>query len=81
MNTVEMRTQAKQYIEQISPENLQFIADFLAFLAEKEKIQINQDNDDNQGLNALELAGDLVGCIEAPADLSTNKDYLKGFGK
>src|SRR4051812_24336095 len=27
------------------------------------------------------LAGDLVGCVEGPSDLSTNPHYLAGFGK
>jgi len=32
-------------------------------------------------LSALELAGDLVGCVEdAPEDLATNPEYMKGFG-
>jgi Arc/MetJ-type ribon-helix-helix transcriptional regulator len=32
-------------------------------------------------LSALELAGDLVGCVEGPGDLSTNPKYLEGFGE
>jgi hypothetical protein len=31
--------------------------------------------------SALALAGDLVGCLEGPGDLSTNKDYFKDFGR
>ena len=31
--------------------------------------------------SALALAGDLVGCLEGPPDLSTNKEYFKGFGR
>jgi len=31
--------------------------------------------------SALELAGDLVGCIEGPGDLSTNPKYMDGFGE
>ena len=76
-----MPTQVQQYIEQLSSENLQSAADFLAYLYAKDSQALNQINDDNKEQNALELAGDLVGCIDAPADLSTNKDYLKGFGK
>lgn len=33
------------------------------------------------GASALDLAGDLVGSVEGPGDLSCNKDYMKGFGK
>ena len=31
--------------------------------------------------SALELAGDLVGSLEGPSDLSTNKEYLRNFGR
>lgn len=31
--------------------------------------------------SALDLAGDLVGSIEGPGDLSTNPKYLEGLGK
>jgi metal-responsive CopG/Arc/MetJ family transcriptional regulator len=34
-----------------------------------------------QTISALELAGDLVGCSDGPHDLSTNPDYLKGYGQ
>ncbi|HPO15310.1 MAG TPA: CopG family transcriptional regulator [Candidatus Hydrogenedentes bacterium] len=30
--------------------------------------------------SCLDLADDLIGCVEGPADLSTNKEYIKGFG-
>ena len=29
----------------------------------------------------LEAAGDLIGCVEGPGDLSTNPKYMEGFGK
>ncbi|MFL6194742.1 MAG: ribbon-helix-helix protein, CopG family [Thermoanaerobaculia bacterium] len=29
----------------------------------------------------LDLAGDLIGCVEGPGDLSYNKEHLKDFGK
>ncbi len=33
-------------------------------------------------VSALDQAGDLVGCFNGgPTDLSSNKDYLEGFGK
>jgi predicted transcriptional regulator len=31
--------------------------------------------------SCLELAADLVGCVEGPGDLSFNKKHLRGFGK
>lgn len=36
MNTVEIRQQIQEYIEQLSPEKLIVAADFLAYLAERE---------------------------------------------
>lgn len=32
-------------------------------------------------LSALELAGDLVGCIAGPGDLSTSKRHMEGYGE
>ncbi len=29
----------------------------------------------------LALAEDLAGCVEGPEDLSTNEDYLDGYGR
>jgi hypothetical protein len=34
-----------------------------------------------KSVSALELAGDLAGCVEGPGDLSTNAKYMEGFGK
>lgn len=33
------------------------------------------------GISALSAAGDLVGCVEGPEDLSTNPEYMQGFGE
>lgn len=40
-------------------------------------------NDDGkrQSGSCLDLAGDLVGSIEGPSDLSSNPRHMKGFGK
>ncbi len=83
MNTAQIRNQVKQYIDQLSPEHLEFVSDFLDYLVNKKNKKINQNNQTeiDANINALELAGDLVGCLEAPEDLSTNKDYFKGFGE
>ena len=32
-------------------------------------------------VSALELAGDLAGCLEGPGDLSTNPKYMEGYGR
>jgi hypothetical protein len=31
--------------------------------------------------SSLDLAGDLVGCIEGPVDLSVSEDHLHGYGQ
>lgn len=31
--------------------------------------------------SVLDLAGDLVGCVEGPGDLSTNPKYMRGYGE
>jgi hypothetical protein len=35
----------------------------------------------SDGLSCLDLAGDLVGSIAGPSDLSTNKRHLRGYGR
>lgn len=32
-------------------------------------------------VSALNLAGDVVGCVEGPGDLSTNRKYMEGLGE
>ena len=36
---------------------------------------------DQNDLSCLDLAGDLVGSVEGPPDLSTNPAYMIGYGK
>jgi hypothetical protein len=31
--------------------------------------------------SAFDAAGDIVGCVEGPSDLSTNKAHMAGFGQ
>lgn len=43
---------------------------------------IAQQQRDPTAVSALDLAGDLVGCFEGgPADLSSNPEYMKDFGR
>lgn len=46
-------------------------------LSQLRQIQIDTSSEQS----ALEAAGDLVGCVEGPSDLSTNKAYMAGFGQ
>ena len=34
-----------------------------------------------EGLDMLKALRDFVGCVDGPADLSTNKKYLENFGR
>jgi len=34
-----------------------------------------------RALSALELAGDLVGCVTGSGDLSTNPKHMEGYGE
>ncbi|MEN8132247.1 MAG: ribbon-helix-helix domain-containing protein [Pseudomonadota bacterium] len=35
----------------------------------------------SENISALDLAGQLVGCIDGPEDLSTNETYLSDYGE
>ena len=39
------------------------------------------DSKNGAGVSCLDLAGDLVGCLDGPADLATNPKYMRGFGR
>jgi Ribbon-helix-helix protein, copG family len=39
------------------------------------------DSKNGTRVSCLDLAGDLVGCVEGPPDLATNPKYMRGFGK
>jgi hypothetical protein len=43
MNTLEMREQAKKYIDQLSADKLVVAADFLAYLAEREDKEATEE--------------------------------------
>jgi plasmid stability protein len=32
-------------------------------------------------VSCLDLAGDLVGCLQGPGDLSYNKNHMRGYGQ
>ena len=72
MNTEEkVIRKLKTFQLETQQEVLQFM-EFLEFRNQSLKKQ-------KTNVSALEAAGTLVGCLEAPEDLSTNKDYLKEF--
>lgn len=82
MNTEEIVIRKlKTFSLETQQEVLQFI-EFIEFRdlqsnSRRHRSQLKQTTD----ISALEAAETLVGCLSAPEDLSTNKDYLKGFGQ
>lgn len=62
-------------------EKQQEVLDFIEFLQAKVNQQGGARSNQQPGISALEAAGDLIGCVEGPEDLSTNPEYLKGFGE
>ncbi|AMA08818.1 hypothetical protein [Picosynechococcus sp. PCC 73109] len=81
MNPTQIRDQAKQYIDQLPLESLQFVNDFLSYLLQKSTLESNTVSSKDEEISALDLAGDIVGYVEGPEDLATNKDYFQGFGE
>ena len=44
-------------------------------------VQVEQPEQTKRNVSASELAGDLIGSVEGPEDLSTNKKHMRGYGK
>ncbi|WP_250122469.1 DUF2281 domain-containing protein [Chroococcidiopsis sp. CCMEE 29] len=57
------------------------VLDFIEFLQAKVNQQGKAKSSWQPGISALEAAGDLVGSVEGPEDLSTNAEYMQGFGE
>ena len=69
-----------------SVEKQEEVLNFVKFLqGELDKKQLSKTEQKNEikdsQQSALELAGDLVSCLDGPEDLSTNKKYFQEFGK
>lgn len=51
-----------------------------ALIREALEVHLSQDSG-RKKRSFLERAGSLIGCVEGPGDLSSNKDYLKEYGR
>lgn len=70
-----------EVLQALSPVDQQEVLDFVEFLRNKRQNPPSLKATE-QPRSALDIAGDLVGCLEGgPSDLSTNKKYLEGFGQ
>lgn len=61
-------------------EKQQEVLDFVEFLEAKTLKTELPSEDGAPEVSVLTLAQKFIGCVEGPGDLSTNKEYLKGFG-
>jgi hypothetical protein len=65
-------------VKSLSPERKQQVLDFVEFLLSKTPKKKEFKHPDGRPMSALEAAGDLVGSVEGPGDLSMKKRELKG---
>ncbi|MBD1211390.1 MAG: DUF2281 domain-containing protein [Dolichospermum sp.] len=64
----------------LPPDKQQEALDFVEFLLAKMQKQGLSNQTKKSGISALAMAQEYVGCVEAADDLSTNKDYMNGYG-
>lgn len=64
----------------LPPDKQQEALDFVEFLLAKIQKQELSSQEKNLGVSALTLAKKYIGCVETASDLSTNKDYMDGYG-
>ncbi|WP_017719820.1 DUF2281 domain-containing protein [Kamptonema formosum] len=75
--TVEITQTIVEKLKTLPPEKQHVVLEFVEFLQSKtlkqELLRV-----DGEPVSALTLAGNLVGCLEGPGDLSIKKRELKG---
>lgn len=65
----------------LPPEKQQEVLDFVEFLKARMQQLSSQDHQNGeQPISVLKAARKYIGCVEGPGDLSTNKDYMEGYG-
>ncbi|MFB8791803.1 MAG: DUF2281 domain-containing protein [Potamolinea sp.] len=64
----------------LPPEKQQEVLDFVEFLQTKTVGGEKYLQDGEQVKSFLTLAQEVIGFVEGPSDLSTNKSYLEGYG-
>ncbi|YAF98364.1 MAG: DUF2281 domain-containing protein [Nodularia sp. CChRGM 3473] len=64
----------------LPPDRQQEALDFVEFLLAKIHKQGLSNQTQKSGISALTMAQEYIGCVEAANDLSTNSDYLDGYG-
>lgn len=64
----------------LPPDKQQEALDFVEFLLAKMPQQDLSAQTIKSGVSALTLAQEYISCVEAASDLSTNKNYMDGYG-
>lgn len=82
-------------MQSLLPERQQEIIDFIDFLLSRgpwvqptngQTIELPPNDrlepvtSNQEAVSVFEAAGDLIGCVEGPSDLSTNQRYRSGYG-
>ncbi|MGB5973142.1 MAG: hypothetical protein WBG38_07475 [Nodosilinea sp.] len=82
-------------MQSLPPERQQEIIDFIDFLLSRgpwvkstngQSSELQPDErlesvpSSQEAVSVFEAAGDLIGCVEGPSDLSTNQGYRSGYG-
>jgi hypothetical protein len=72
--------QILQTVDTLPTEDQQQVLDFVEFLrAKREQAIILEPK--NSERSFFEVAQDLIGAGEGPGDLSTNPEYMRGYGQ
>ncbi|MBW4642283.1 MAG: DUF2281 domain-containing protein [Goleter apudmare HA4340-LM2] len=72
--------QILQTVETLSAEDQQQVLDFVEFLrAKRQKLKTTEPKRATQSF--FEVAQAAIGAGEGPGDLSTNPDYMQGYGQ
>jgi hypothetical protein len=74
-----MKEEAVAVIEKL-PDTVD-IDEIIKELAGLKTTQDDTDGPENRQISCLDIAKKYIGCVEGPADLSTNKKYFEGFGR
>ena len=76
-STINLEETILHKIKDLSHQRQQQVLDFIEFLLQQDAPTEKFLHPDGRPMSALEAAGDLVGCIEGPGDLSMKKQELK----
>ncbi len=72
--------QILEAVEILTTEKQQQVLDFVQFLGEKQ-LKKNTEEIETTTQSFFEVAQSSIGAGEGPGDLSTNRDYMQGYGE